>query len=275
MAHVVQFSTGVASAFAAWRVMEKTGEAPVLLFTDVKGLNPSPHAGEDEDNYRFAREIAPHLGGNLVVARDGRDIHAVFDDEHMLGNSRVPLCSMRLKQQPARRWMEENHPNPAAVTIYLGLSVDETHRFEPNRKGWLPYNVEFPLAWEPVVLDKQEAFDWLDSLGVKPPRLYELGFQHANCGGFCVAMGHAQAAHLLRTFPERYAYHEEREEAFREKYGKDVAFMRDRRGGTTKPLTLRRFRERLTGEAVETSDELELDLTDWGPCACKPFEERA
>jgi hypothetical protein len=44
--------------------------------------------------------------------------------------------------------------------------------------------------------------------------------------------------------------------------GKDVAILRDRRGGQSRPLTLRAFRERLE------SDPKLFDADDEGACGC-------
>ena len=49
--------------------------------------------------------------------------------------------------------------------------------------------------------------------------------------------------------------------------GKDITVLRDRRGGTTKPLTLREFRERVQADAIE------VDPDDLGGCACYTPEE--
>lgn len=109
--------------------------------------------------------------------------------------------------------------------------------------------------------DKCRMLDELRKLGVKPPRLYEMGFPHNNCGGFCVKAGHAHFAHLYRTMPERYAFHEAKEEAFRERTGKDVSILNDRSGdGRKKPLTLRALRERIVRG--------DYDRHDWGGCGC-------
>lgn len=59
--------------------------------------------------------------------------------------------------------------------------------------------------------------------------------------------------------PERFAKHEQAEQDLREYLGKDIAILRDREGGDTKPLTLREFRERgLDGQ----------ESFDWGGCGC-------
>jgi hypothetical protein len=87
----------------------------------------------------------------------------------------------------------------------------EAHRAIKNKKYWEPYNVEFPMIDDPY-MDKEQMCQWAESLGVKRPRLYDLGFSHNNCGGFCVKAGLGQFANLLRTMSERYAYHEQQQE---------------------------------------------------------------
>ena len=89
-----------------------------------------------------------------------------------------------------------------------------------------------------------------------------MGFEHNNCGGFCIKAGQAQFERLLRAMPDRYRYHERREQELREYLGKDVAILRDRTGGQFRPMTLREFRERL-----ETDPTL-FDDTEWGACSC-------
>ncbi|HEY7821247.1 MAG TPA: hypothetical protein VIG24_00340, partial [Acidimicrobiia bacterium] len=97
MKHVVMFSGGIGSWAAAKRVAEAHGTDDLyLVFSDVKGMNPSPHIGEDEDTYRFIREAAENVGGELVLLSDGRDIWEVFKEKRFLGNSRLANCSHEL-----------------------------------------------------------------------------------------------------------------------------------------------------------------------------------
>lgn len=267
------FSSGAGSWAAAKRVAEKHGtEHLYLVFSDVKGDNDSPHAGEDEDNYRFLQEAALDVLGeyydtNLIWLKDGRDVWQVFKDDRFLGNSRLANCSKFLKQIPARKWLEENCV-PEHTIIYVGIDWTETHRVPAIVKNYLPYKAEAPLTEEPFV-DKEQVLADLRSRGIEPPRLYEAGYAHANCGGFCVRAGQGQFAHLLKENPERYAYHEAKEEELRQHLGKDVAILRDRRGGTSTPLTLRSFRER----AEKKPDQ--LDLFDIGGCGCFVADEGA
>jgi len=77
-----------------------------------------------------------------------------------------------------------------------------------------------------------------------------------------VKAGQGHFALLYRTMPERYLYHERREQELRDFLGKDVAILLDRRGGGARPMTLREFRERL-----EANDK-QLDMSEWGGCGC-------
>lgn len=74
--------------------------------------------------------------------------------------------------------------------------------------------------------------------------------------------GQGQFVHLLRTMPDRYAAWEREEQALRQHLGKNVSILRDRTGGTVRPLTLAELRER------ETSRPEQLDLLDVGGCGC-------
>lgn len=53
------------------------------------------------------------------------------------------------------------------------------------KDGWI---VKAPLC-DPPYINKNEMIKNLRLLGIKPPRLYSMGFAHNNCGGFCVKAG--------------------------------------------------------------------------------------
>jgi hypothetical protein len=261
MKRVVMFSGGLGSWMTAKRVAERHGTDDLfLVFADVGGQHTSPHAGEDEDTYRFIREAAKDVGGELVWLNEGRDIWQVFHDDRFLGNSRLANCSKFLKQRPARGWLDANC-DPETTTVYVGIDWTETHRVPAIVNAYKPYTAEAPLTEAPY-LTKDDMQAACKAAGMDIPRLYLANFPHNNCGGFCVRAGQAQMELLLREHPERFAYHEGKEEELRQHLGKDVSVLRDRTGGTSTPLTLRRFRER-----VQMQPEL-IDDLDWGGCGC-------
>lgn len=154
-----------------------------------------------------------------------------------------------LKQRPCRAWLRE-HTDPADTTLYVGIDHTEAHRKPGITRGWAPWPVRFPLC-DPPHLSKQDMLALARAAGVRPPRLYGQGFAHNNCGGVCVRAGQRQWRHLLQVFPDRYLQAERAEQQLRAQLG-DVAILRERRGGITRPLTLAELGQRThrQGEAA-------------------------
>ena len=279
---IVMFSGGAASYCAAKRVVEAHGpDATTLLFTDTKM--------EDPDLYRFLEEAAGFLDCPVVNIADGRDPWQVFFDVKFLGNTRIDPCSRILKRELARKWMEDNC-EPEASRVIIGFGWDEGSRVWDTVENWKPFQVDVPLSGPPY-LDKSHMLQIIRDDGMEPPKLYESGAMHNNCGGFCIKAGQAQFKWLLDNFPDRYSYHECKEQALRDYLQKDVAILRDRRKvcpkcqskeamdtstdekklwtcfgcghlyAKTRPLTMRDFRLRLMAGG-------EYDELEWGGCGC-------
>lgn len=235
--HVVQFSGGIGSfAVAVW-VARKYGTRNLTLLIADTGI-------EDDDLWRFADDTSRLLGVPLTKVADGRTPWEVFRDVRFLGNDRLAPCTRLLKQVPCREWMEQ-HADPADTLVYVGIENNrrDRARIPAIARNWKPWVTRFPLCgkWEPA-RTKEQLLDEARALGVAPPRLYELGFSHNNCGGTCVRAGQRQWKHLLEVLPERYAYAQEREEELRQLLG-DVSILRRRRGGEGQPLPLSLLRE--------------------------------
>ena len=253
--HLVQFSTGASSAEVAWRVVHdiaKPGDNIVLLAADT--------LVEDDDNWRFGYEVANLLGLEITRLADGRTPMEVGRDARVVPNNRMAVCSRVLKRDLLRKYMEANF-DPADSVVYLGFGWDEQFRMDKARPHWEPWTVDAPMMREPLIAGKG-VLDLWRSRGIEPPRLYEQGFAHANCGGACVRGGQAQWELLLRVNPERYKEWEDEEEKTRQMLGKNVAILRQQRNNVKTPLTLRSFRERL-----DESPTL-FDENQWGACGC-------
>lgn len=251
MPNVMMFSFGITSWYAARRFIDLGHEIDVLLFADTKI--------EDEDNYRFLNESANNLNVELVIIADGRTPFQTFMDSRFLGNSRVDICSRILKRDLIRKWLEDNC-KPSETNCIYGLTWEEQHRIDTVRERWKPWNCVFPLGMAPFLF-KNDILNIAKSIGLKPPRLYDYGFPHANCGGFCVKAGQSQFKRLFDVFPERYLKAEKEEEDFREFIQKDVSILKESRNGESKPLTLKTLRER-----IESNKQ--VSLFDWGGCGC-------
>jgi len=251
--HLVFFSGGIGSWAAAKRLAQRDDVTDLtLLFADTKI--------EDEDLYRFLDDAVDNVrkdaNVDYVTIADGRDPWTVFEDVKYIGNSRVDPCSRILKRELMDTWRDK-HCDPATTTLYYGIDWTEVHRLERVPE----WKIKAPMT-EPPSMNKPQMLAWCKDQGVSPPRLYKMGFSHNNCGGFCIKSGQAQFQLLLRTMPERYAYHERREEEVAAKIGSDVTILRDRKHGKTTPITLREFRERL-----QVQPDL-FDRFDIGGCGC-------
>ena len=129
----MQFSTGAGSAEVAYRAVTDYDEV-VLLTADT--------AVEDEDNWRFAREVVADLGSpEWVVLRDGRTPMQVGRDRSCVPNNRMAVCSELLKRKPLRAYIEKRW-TPDECVVLLGFDWTEEHRFAACLAPWQPYTVE-------------------------------------------------------------------------------------------------------------------------------------
>lgn len=206
--HVVLFSTGISSAIAAERVLLR--RKATLLFTDTQF--------EDQDNYRFLSDVLKMFTQRgfdfeFVRLEQGNTPLGIFDEQGILGSDRVPVCSRILKSEQTERWIKQQEDS---ITLYFGFDYSELHRAErvTARYEKLGVNCQFPLTEPPYMPPDKLAYvryEW----EIEPPRMYELGFVHANCGGRCVRGKKAHWRHLLRIWPERFKQMEEFEAKFK------------------------------------------------------------
>ncbi len=231
MKHVVSLSGGTASAVAADRVINRYGKDDTLLFFADTNW-------EDEDLHRFLRDLEDYWGMSILEFKDGRNPLEVAEQASIIPNQRRAPCSLRLKVDPFTYFLK-NLPKP--VTIHLGLDWTESHRMDRPKAEYEKIEgvtVDFPLCWKPIGHGKyyQTVSEW----GIKPPRLYEMGFPHNNCGGRCVKQGIKEWLRLKQFMPERFAEVRDWEQAQRAKGGARAtyAICRDQSNRSVLPLTL-------------------------------------
>lgn len=255
---LVQFSTGAGSAYLCYRTIEKYGLANTILLS-------ANTLAEDPDNWRFGQEVWADLGmPTWTILTHGRTPMQVGRDARCVPNNRMAVCSRVLKRDILREHIDRNY-SPDNAVILLGFDWTEEHRHIKALPHWEGWEVESPLL-KPPYLEKPAILDWFRGRGIEPPRLYAQGFSHANCGGGCVRGGQAQWELLLRVNPDLYRDWEREEHVTRVILKKNVSILRDRRGGTSKPMSLKEFRERLEAK-------WEFDKEDWGACGCFMDEE--
>ena len=261
--HIIMFSGGASSAYVAKWVVDQYGMDDVILFfTDTQW--------EDEDNYRFMEEVSTYIGLEITRVVDGRTPEDVFFEQRFLGNARTAKCSEELKVKKTLLFIEELRIQNYEPIIYFGIGPNEPHRAESLRHHYThlpldPVEVRFPMI-DSENSDLKAKYIIENEWGIKLPRMYHLGFHHANCGGKCVRAGLHHFANLYLVWPDRFEEFENMEERFREKFDLNVSMMK-RNGG---PYTLKQFRE----EVIEKMSKQELfnyakekDI-DTIPCFC-------
>jgi hypothetical protein len=247
--YLVSFGGGVTSYEALRRTIVTHGkENTVAVFADVgtvKDAQGRNVCGEDDDLHRFMAEVETLLDFKITRIKHPTftDIWNVFFSVRMMGNSRVDPCSAEMKRGVLDDFRDSNFM-PLNTVLVVGLDWTEQHRVDDFSNAVQPWRCWFPLCEEPRVT-KARIVDCLRVEGIEPPQLYEQGFSHNNCGGFCVKMGHEQAFRLWRQRPHVYAFHEAKEQEFRAFVGKDVSILRDRRKeASSTVLTLAALRSR-------------------------------
>jgi len=244
---IISVSGGNGSAVSALLAMEH-GLNYVPIFADT--------LIEDWDLYRFNNDLQNILGKEIIKVCDGRTPWEVFDDVKYIGNTRTAHCSEQLKTSQIAKWLEEN--GTENDVMILGMDFSELDRLERAQKRWsIPVRsfINDYKFWRPKWAELFAKYD------LKQARLYDMGFTHNNCGGFCVKAGQGQFKLLLEKIPETYARHEERMERTILKNPKARPFLRKTINGELKYLTLKQFR-------IGVESGWEIDPFDMGGCGC-------
>lgn len=242
MKHIVSFSTGLSSALCVERVRDKYGtDSMVVVFMDT--------LIEDIDNYRFRDEMYKRWDGlEIVNLVKGRTPYEVARDVQFIPNQKGAPCTFKLKIAPFVKYVKSIR-NP--VTIHIGYDYSEIHRCKATKRnyeaqGW---NVDFPLLWKPYEIRpyiQVARDDW----GIDPPRMYQQGYTHANCGGCCVKQGKGDWLRTLINYPERYAEAEQWELDMRNHpVRQNYAMLRHVENGNMRPMTLEELRINYESEA--------------------------
>lgn len=186
---VVWFSCGAASAVAAKLTLDK--------YPSVRVVN-NPVIEEDTDNIRFLNDVEEWLGVNIERSINPKyPTHSAKDvwskRRFMSGPTGAP-CTVELKKHARQFWEKYNFPE----WHVLGFTADEKSRFDrfvlTERSNVLPILIDAGLT-------KQDCIDVIVSAGIKPPRVYNLGFPNANCIG-CVKATSPTYWNLVRqTYP--------------------------------------------------------------------------
>jgi len=282
MKHIISFSGGMGSFAEAKACVDKYGkENVILLFCDT--------LMEDEDLYRFLEETVKFLDCELVTLCHGQTPWELFKEQKFIANHRIDLCSRTLKRDLMSHlktgWLFKNYGKEVkipvtrsdgkiayydsgepvtetftkleGIEVHVGIDFSEHHRLTRLQAHMKPSIYRSTLVEDGRIIAK----DFSEQFGIRKPRLYELGFGHNNCGGFCVKAGLGHFKTLHEKLPERYKFHEEKEQEVIAIGG--LPFLKKTINGKLRYLTMKEYRE----EFLELN-KAEEDKYDIGGCAC-------
>ena len=120
----------------------------------------------------------------------------IFVKRKFAGGMKGDPCSLELKCQPLDAFNSNLRKQHNDLVVVVGIGEEEKHRMiAMHAKENLPWTWQAPLIEDPDNVYKAYAF--LEKRSIALPELYELGFSHNNCGGFCIKSGQQQQATLL------------------------------------------------------------------------------
>ncbi len=191
---VIWFSAGVTSAVAAKIALNKYRDVlPVHLVMCDTG-------SEDDDNLRFANEVAQWLNLPLEIIRNEKyeDTIDCYRSSGFIKNQHGAKCTFELKKLPRRQY-----ENLATDLQVFGYDADEEGRAARFVENNPEVTVWFPLIEEGIT--KSQARQILAQAGIKEPRTYAEGFKNANClKTGCVKGGMGYWNHIRKMRPDAF-----------------------------------------------------------------------
>lgn len=190
MRHIVWFSCGAASACAA-KLAVDAYDAEVIYCDTMRTEHP--------DNARFFKDIGNWIGKPIqtIASTSFASIDDVFKRTRYMAGPSGARCTVEMKKIP-----REQYQHPDDVHIF-GYTADE-HKRASNFEDRNPaLNVEWILIDRKMT--KKGCLHFLDTVGIKLPIMYELGFEHNNCLGCVKAQSAGYWNRIRRLFPLVFA----------------------------------------------------------------------
>lgn len=186
------FSCGAASAVAAKLTVEKYGNC-----CSIRVVN-NPIQEEDEDNFRFLKDVEKWIGVEIETAKNpafpDASAVSVWDKRRFMSGPQGAPCTVELKKKARQFWETSNKVD----WHVLGFTSDEKRRYDrfvlTERNNVLPILIDQNLT-------KQGCFDLIKRAGIKLPRIYHLGYPNANCVGCVKATSPSYWNHVRKVHP--------------------------------------------------------------------------
>ena len=186
---IAWFSSGVSSFIAC----HLTPDIDHIIYIDVANQHP--------DSLRFVRDCEEFLDHRIEIIRSQRyaSVDDVIERRRYINGPAGAACTLELKKRVRQDW---ERTNPAAYTYVWGYDLNEKHRAERMDAAAFEACNEYPLIDHG--LTKADCHAMCAELGLRRPRMYDLGYPNNNCVG-CVKGGMGYWNRIRKDFPDVFA----------------------------------------------------------------------
>jgi len=187
MRTVSWFSCGAASAVAT-----KLLNPDVIAYCET--------GSEDIDNARFMKDCEEWFGKEITILKSEKysSTWEVWEKRKYISGIAGAPCTSELKIAPRLSW---ERPDDVHIFGYTA-DANDVARAESLRENWPDLTVKTPLIESG--LTKASCLAMIENAGIKPPRVYAMGFPNANCIPCCKATSPAYYALVRKTHPAEF-----------------------------------------------------------------------
>ena len=161
------FSAGVSSFVAIYLMRHEIDE---VIYIDIADQHP--------DTHRFLKDCEEALGKPIKYLKHNKynSVKDVIEHFKFINSPYGARCTAELKKKVRLDWEKEQD---CLFRYVWGYDAKETKRAERVLNTMLEYEHVFPLIDKG--LSKEEVHGVLQSLGIKRPVMYDLGYSNNNC----------------------------------------------------------------------------------------------
>jgi hypothetical protein len=188
------FSAGVSSFIACYLEKETIDKIMYIHIDD-----------QHEDTMRFLRDCEKALGKKIEILQSPyKSVGRVIKQFRTTNTIYGAKCTDILKKRVRKEW----EYGKTDLTYVWGYDFSEQHRAERIKENFPEHQHIFPLIERG--LTKEDCHGLCNSLGIKRPKMYDLGYRNNNCIG-CVKGGMGYWNKIRKDFPEVFKIRAEQE----------------------------------------------------------------
>lgn len=183
MSKIGWFSAGCSSLVAC-----KLAKPDEIIYIHVANQHP--------DTIRFLIDAGVVLGGiEVLQSEEYLTVDEVIERRKFIKGPVFAPCTLELKKRVRQEWEKQHW---ARHTYVWGYDVNEKSRADRTLESMPEFDHEFPLIERG--LTKEDCHAMCEDMGIKRPKMYDLGYPNNNCIG-CVKGGMGYWNKIRNDFP--------------------------------------------------------------------------